>query len=548
MPKLLTTVIPLGEFAPDAGEFGSVTNRLLTCRNLVPVYGNYCSSPSWDAVTSPLTAPALGLHAISTGPGTYLVYWGDQTALWRGIPVDPPPWSTLDVSRLVGGAYNTSGTGSENGWQFVAFGLDEIATNYIDDVQLLVSGTANFVKLAQSGGGNPGMDPKAKFVGAVRNNLVLANCNLAALYDGLAAGAHPNLVAWSQTSNIRQFGSFNADPQLIGSGYQEILNDFGGITGFVSADDYGIVAQERAFVRMDGPPYQFRSIVTGAGTRFPNALRRFGDDVYGWGPGGPFVLRGGEGPIVYLGAGKLIRTLIDNTTTFSPADSILPGINRRNVSLSIDPTNRLLQYTLTSRGRGTVLGTAQEGNLTVWYNLDEERFSFADSSVALANALHGVLYLCDRPDTGDPWMPGRTAVGVIQSVDDLGSVISRIGTPFYTTSIFNQFPIIRKPYIQLDPELTTRVTRVRPIYASGSAVPVAVSASIAMKNRTYSTPIVAGPYTEKDSHGWVVCPTSPFGDFMQPRLQIGAGLDDITTVTQLESLEIEYVQGPRYAE
>lgn len=545
------TVVPLGEFAPDIGDFGNPSGRLRVCRNLAPVYTNYCPAPAWIFRTLALTGTARGLHALSTGPGTFLAFMGDDTDLYKITPTASYPWTMASATRTVGGAYNTAGAGGENGWQFTGFGRNEIATNYVDDAQLLLPGAANFVKLVQSGAG-VGMDPKAKFVGPLRNNLFLANCNLPLLYDGLAAGAHPNLVVWSQTENIRQFGSFNADPQLIGSGYQEILNDFGDITGFLGGDDFAIVAQERAFVRIDGPPYQFRAIVTGTGTRFPNALRRFGDDIYGWGPGGLFVLRGGEGPIVYLGDGKLVRTLIDNATSFSLTDSILPGIDVKAVSLAIDPTNRLLQCVITSRGRQSILGTDQEGDLTIWYNIPEDRFSFADSwttrVIISEPVLSGVLYLCNRPDTAESWVPGVNSLAVLRTIAADGSVTEAIGTPILETEQTTKyFPRVRKPYIQLDPKLTTRILRVRPIYSSSVALSVTSKVTLYSKNRPYDLPYMSGPYSTTDTHGSIVTPTSVFADYHSIDIEIGAGSENTSNINQFSDIEVWFETGGEYA-
>jgi hypothetical protein len=427
----------------------------------------------------------------------------------------------------------------------------------VDDPQILPSAAAvNFEKLAQSGGVNPGYDPKAKFAGLIRDNLFLLNCNLSAPYDGLSAGANPYLVAWSQDGNFRQFGSFNANPELIGSGYNLILNDFGHITGFVSAGMYGIVAQERAFVRIDGPPYQFRTIVSGAGTRFPNALRAFDGDVYGWGPAGPFVLRGGEAPIVYLGKGKVVRTLIDNGSSFSTINSIIANIDISHVSLAIDPTNRLLQYCITSRSRlSTGLGTInQAGNLLIWYNLDEDRFSFAETPITDASgAFEGLLYLCNRPEVADDtWMPGRTCVAVVQLASAPAGEVHRVGIPVYASALVSM--TFEKPYIALSPDNTTRVIRVRPIYGERSdddaeALPSAefvVSVAVSTKNKP-NDPAYTVRHFEQDTHGWVTLPTSAFGDFHAIELTIGDNTQTLSNIMEVSALEVEYQDGPRYA-
>lgn len=556
MPPLKRVFIPFGDFRPDIKEFGADGTRTLNlCRNVAPVFGGYVAAPVWEKKTNPSAIPAItyGLHAHATqvAPAGWKAYAGTATKLYE-IGPSVTPWTVADKSRLVGGNYNTTGSGGEYGWQGTSFGDAAVMTNYVDDPQLLpTASAANFEKLAQSGGANPGMDPKAKFVFPIRGNLALANLNLAAPFDGLSAGANPTVVAWSQTENIRQYGSFNATPQLVGAGYQPIANDFGHITGGIGAGDFAVITQQRGINRMDGGSqgYVFRTIVRGIGCRFPNSLVEWDGDIYFWGPAGPSRLMGGEGPIEVLGSGRVVRSLIDNSG-FS-TDAILADVDVKMVSAAVDYTNGCVVWSITTTSRAELLlsglpGGAdgyQEGNLSIWWNREENRFSFIDNVTPTTGTLTGAIFLVCRPDTGSSWMPGRDLVAVFREIDDLGHTFDYASTLTYRTDQpFNLSPRLGEGFHQLDPEHATRILRVRPVYAMNAGVGrLAVTVTLTSKNRPYES-ATSRDYTAIDAtQGWIVTPDSYSADYHQVHFRFDAADADTQPhmATQLVGFEAE---------
>lgn len=548
MPRLY---VPFGELKSDGNAF--VNDGLLQARNVVPLYGNYIASQLWVRQVSfaPFTNELLGLHVHAAGGSSWFIYTGESTKLWELLS---DFGTTADKTRLVGGPY-AAATNAE-GWQGATFGDAIVMTDYVDDPQLLTSpAAANFVKLAQSGGVNPGMDPKAKFVFGLRNNLFLANLNLAAPFDGLPAGANPTTVCWSQSENIRQFGSYNVTPQLIGTGYQPTGYDFGHITGGIGGQEFGLIAYQGGWARIDGPPYTFRPIAAGTGTRYPNSIVSFDRDVFFWGPSGPSVLRGGEGPVEVLGRDKIGRTLIDNTTGFSPTYSIAASTAVRHVSAAIDSANDLLWMSYTSSSASAANG--QVGDLSVVYNLSDGRFGFVENGGAagLTSAYYGVTMLRSRPDLGTAWSPGRDLVGIAHHYTGTPPVAPRVwgvGKPNYGAA-GSASPLLERAYQQYDKDLTTRPLRVRPIYSRSSLTSgLAVTVRVSSKSKPYAASIDTTS-TSEDTQGWITLPGSVFADFHNIRFTF-AGTDLVgyashgpESITELEGYEVEYAVGGVYS-
>lgn len=544
--------IPFGELKADQQSFSN--DGLMEALNVVPLHGNYMGAQRWATIgTDEPADEALGLHVHFAGGSTWYAYVGSVTALYESTSAGV----FTDKTRLVGGAYATSTTSDGNGWQSTSFGNAIVTTNYVDDVQYLPSpATANFAKLAQSGGANPGMDPKCRFLFPVKNNLFLAYLNLAAAFDGLPIGVNPTAVCWSQTDNIRQYGSFNTTPQLIGAGYQPLNYDLGYITGGIGGQ-YGLVAMQRGWVRVDGPPFTFRPIVEGEGCRFPNSIVRLHDDVYYWGPQGPSVLRGGEGPPIALGYGKVSRTLIDNSSGFSPTYSIYGGIAIRHVSAAADSVNGLVYFCYTTTNHGAT----KIGDTSLVYNVAENRFSHvrnisfdeqtltvnADGSSSVVSTTpwnQGIRFLQEKPDMGTAWAPARDLVGIIKYTDAIPSTHYRLAGVAYTTG--NLIPTLRLGYRQLDPDLTTRIRRVRPVFSrSSDAVLLFPYVSVYSKNKPYDAAVTSLNNYGRDSHGWVVTTNTDLADFH--RIDVSMVSNAANTILEFEGCEIEYETGGAYS-
>lgn len=534
--KVQRLFVPFGECKPDGKQFNN--DGLLRATNVAPIQGTYVPVQKWTAQGDRPSDEPYGLHVHFAGGTTWYGYLGTITKLYEGNTSGTVVWALTDKTRAVGGPYATSSVGGENGWQGTSFGDSVVMTNYVDDPQLLTSpAAANYMKLAQSGGVNPGMDPKAKFVFPIRGNLFLANCNLGAGFDGLPAGANPTLVAWSQSENIRQYGSFNATPELVGSGYQNISYDFGHITGGIGGD-YGLVALQGGWVRIDGPPYQFRPVGVGRGCRFPNSIVRIDADVYFWGAAGPSVLRNGEGVAETLGSAKILRALTDNFTSFTPY-AVHPTIEIRHVCAGRDILNQSIWWSFTSVARTEDGSFIQIGDLSIIYNVNEDRFGFAENRGPIPG--DGVSFLRTAPDTGGMWMPGRDLVGV--------EVFDSAGSPGWALAVQDietkGSPLLQRAFQQLSSEFTTRIRRIRPVYSrSDTLMAVLATVSLTSKNRPYENGLSLTAST-LDTQGWIVTPDSVFADFHQIQCDFsGAGL---SSIVELEGCELEFETGGVYS-
>lgn len=543
MGQTKTIFVPFGELRSDERFFRN--DGLTHALNVVPLYGNYISTQFWGFTGSEPSTEPYGIHAHFGGGSSWNLYLGAVTTLYE---YNPSNWFSTDKTRLVGGAYGAGGAGGEAGWQSTSFGDSIIMTDYVDDPQYLASpASANFAKLALSGGANPGMDPKAKFVYAMGQNLHLANLNLAGIFDGLPAGTNPTVVCWSQSGNERQFGSFNATPELTGSDYQDLAYDLGHIAGAVGSHKFAILFLQKGIVREDGPPFTFKPIVVGASCRYPNSIVMYDQDVYFWGSAGPSVLRGGEGPVIVLGEGRVARTLIDNAVSgFSPTYSISSGIAPRHVNVGLDSVNGLVYWSFTSTSGAAA---SRVGDLCVIYNTRDDRFSFIDNTSVNYSPPEvdkpGIMFLSTGPDLGVNWSPGRDLVGVMRWTDDLLNIHYQIAQPDYGDVPATLPMQLTRGYQQFDEDLTTRIIRVRPIlFRSNPLALTNITVQVYSKNAPLDTPIsVTG--SVMDSHGWIVLPESAYRDFHL----IGMTIDGtaLETLVELEGFEVQVLTGGRYS-
>lgn len=519
--------IPWGEFKPDQGLFAH--RDLVTCQGLVPALGNYVAAPGFTASTttwagSGATA-SLGLHAHPTGASTWKAYQGDTTKLWEADPA--AAFARTDKSRLVGGAY------AAGRWMGTSFGDSVIMTDFVDAPQILLTpATANFVDMPTST-----FKPRFKFVTTLKNNVVGANCKIPVAYDTLLAQDYPQLVVWSQNDNATAWGSPAVDPQLVGADFQLLLNDFGWITGVVGGE-FVLIAQQRAWVRMEGASgssFSFRVIAAGTGCRYPRSIAYFNGDVYFWGPSGPSRLRGGEAPVEILGRGKVSATLLK---TQLPA-----AIDPEAISVAVDHVNGLVAWSVaTPYLPPPVVGLS---GLEVVYNTEEDRFTFFDQ-VKNDGAPTRVYYQAPTITTSETYLPIRDTVAILRD-DALMGGAEFFGVPAYGGASAS-LPIKQGTgFIQLDERRSTRVVRVRPVYAAGTSPDLVESVQLGLKNK-HGDALGFGPYITKDSHGFLVCQDSKFGDFHQFVVNVQDGATSKTyDITELKGFEVEYQQGPVYA-
>lgn len=523
------TFLPFGEWLPDQKLF--LNSGLVKAENVVPVYGNLYAAPSFSgmpgAAAAALAQTAYGLGAVGLSVTTWNAYVGTTSKIYEITNAGA-------VTDRSGAAYATPD--STSGSQITAFGQSVIETRYTEPPQILLPAAGTFVPLHSAT-----FAPAGRFPFSVRGNLFMAHCFVPAPYDAVPAGANPQLVAWSQTDAPRFYGGPRVDPQLVGSDYQQIANDYGVITGAVGGN-YGLVFQQRAVVRVDGPPYTFQEVVRGKGTRYPNSIVQNDQDTYFWGDSGPSILEyGGQllksDQATALAAGKLQRTLLDNSTSFDGGYSIKNLISPIEVSGASDLTNRLIFWAY-SRSVGSTPGDA-----ILVYNIEEKRFTIfflVDPNGGAA----GALFLRNRPNIGGRWRPGSDQVFINRVAG--GTAPGDYVGGWSVTSTAS--PTIKGGYVQLDPDITTRIIRVRPIL-TGTLInlvnTLGLTLSLVDTNDPFSSP-AAQATAIRDEHGWFLFQDSRFADFHSLAVTVSnAALAG--GILEAEGFEVEYVTGAAYS-
>lgn len=506
----------------------------MAAREVVPVYGSYIASPDAPSLGQVVASGSeRGLHVhLATGDGYAAVDVGASGYLYQITePLGLPPTFT-DRSRA---ALYTQGYE----WYGCSFGPNVIMANGVDPVQYRDAGGAGlFADMITST-----FAPVGKFPFAFKQNLFLANLTLAAPYDGLAAGANPTVLAWSRNDNIRQYGSFNANPELIGAGYQPLNFDIGDITGAIGGTDYAVVACSNGFVRVEGPPYSFQVTADGCGTLHPYSLCRVKNDLYFHGPSGIMRLRDGFGPPETVGAKKFVRSLIDNTTGFSGIAWVNGG---QIISAAYDSVNDIVAMAYrSSLPTGASVTHAQT---VLWYNVGEDRAAVAtmpgyDSSGAIC-PIH-YMRTGRQAGVGTYWSPGRDIRFLSNAV---GSATPAVSYHQFALGAISQHLILKGGYRKLSATGVTRALRIRPVYTltDNNAAIGTWSAYIDSTNKTHVAPTVKGPYTSQDdAHGWISTPDTVYADFHSVKFDLTPG-SDVYKIAEFRGYEVEFSTSGTY--
>src|SRR5258708_29566254 len=166
-------VIPFGEWRPDIAlldnQFVSIADNVLSTANS---YKPFQSLLAFTTSTLP-TLPCVGLTACRKSDGTWVIFAGSTTALYK---FSLSGWT--DVTRVAGGNY------SATRWSFAQFGTNLYACNINDALQKfdIEAGVKIWVDPRASPQAvtpmpNPGIlghfsfsaHPRANTVGAIKN-------------------------------------------------------------------------------------------------------------------------------------------------------------------------------------------------------------------------------------------------------------------------------------------------------------------------------------------------------------------------------------------
>lgn len=526
MGERISGIVPFGEFKPDLRYLAN--DGLIRATNLIPVYGNYVTSPKLERVSGQINAAQTTSFGLHVDRATGNAYIGAETLAGARDLYKVTPAGVVSIVSKVAGAYAASDHTS--GWQGASFGQNQIMTHVTaaggDPVQVLLPGAALFADMIVST-----FQPRGRFVFPLGQNLFLANCYLPAGYDGLSAGANPTLVCWSRSDDITQYGSQNANPEIIGAGYQPLNFDIGEITGAISCGDYGIIGFSDGIARVDGPPYVFRVLSRSTGTIYPNSMCAVGADAYLWSSGGPAKLVGGYGEPQVIGAGRWLRFLLDNATGFSEAPAVFGSSNILDVSMAFDPQNELLFICY------SILGNV--GLQFIVYNIREDRTSTFNlgTSVRFLRAGQSTV------DSG-AWSPGRA----IRFVEH-GGATTGVANEFLSKMVLGQSnsdSILSAGLISFRRGATSRITRIKPLYTvSNQSAIEQISVTIQSTNKPYGALVSHGPYTAVDSQGFIITPTTTMADWHSPTFTITSG-SETPKIVEYEAFEYEVEIGGKY--
>lgn len=209
-------LLQFGPWAPDVADLN--TTVAATARNVIPADGSYLPFPTLTGLTQAINAKPLGGIMARTTGGGYAVYVGTATKLYR-LSGGDLSWENVTPSGTSFAASDTSP------WSFVQYGTDVVATNGIDDVQVIdVDSGTDFAVL----GGSP---PRARHVAVWGDFLVLGNFPNS-----------PNAIQWSGLDEIDNWtvGSNNSDIQYFPDG--------GAVMG-LSSSNTPLIVQEQAIRR-----------------------------------------------------------------------------------------------------------------------------------------------------------------------------------------------------------------------------------------------------------------------------------------------------------
>lgn len=554
--------IPFGEFLPDRKLFGN--EGLLRAFGVTPISGNYIQAPGIQSVAGDGGTPGdplaeepfgFGMHQLfSAGDQKLYAYYGSETKLYEIDIAASTPGVLAETNRSRAGGYGFSVSPPlvSELWWFTSFGPNMIATNFEDEVQFLATpGSGLFANMITST-----FKPQARFAFPIRQNLFLAYIFNPTLYDGIAAATHQQLVAWSMNDNIRAFGSENVDDQLLGAGYQQnVGGDLGPITAAIGGD-FGLVFLAGGIVRIDGPPWEFRTIVVGDTTLFPYSVFRLGDDVYFWGSGGPSVLRGGEAQPERLGVGKLQRSLLDNTTGFGSDFARATTLSARQVSGSADPVNELTRWSYNPINAAVAGEDAEDPDgtpptLLLDHSIVDRRFTVSRPCRVSDTPRDLFLRLSPSIETNQ-WGPFGATYFIQEAYSSDVHGGWRLGRYQLKPNGVSAGPAmeLRTAFGRLSDTHSTRIIAVRPIWSNtegkAAAIEGATSIQVHTKNKPWEDETDSSVHTVFNDDGWIGTDSTVVGSYHSVTLKFANTTTFINEIHEIEGLEIEYVEGPEY--
>ena len=312
---------------------------LVVAKNILPVNRGYL--PVFNKATynaNAVSGTALSGLYVQDSDGIYYSFLGTTTKLYRFTSS-----ALTDISKA---ATTYSGTH----WSFTEYNKWLVATNFAENPQVLKGLTASaFVDL----GGSP---PKAKFCLTNNTHLVLGYLN-----DGTVKAKD---LRWSARGNPEDYVASD----LTGSGFQELTDMLGAMTGIGAIGDSFAIASENSislgYYIGGADTYAFKiNAVRGVGCYYPQSFISIGIETYFWGKDSIYSYNGVDIEDIGLAIKKTVMT--DINLTYSHRISVAHDrIN--NLIIWLYPTlsstgtpNRMLVYNYVEK-RWTVIGMSAD--------------------------------------------------------------------------------------------------------------------------------------------------------------------------------------------
>lgn len=521
-----TEFISWGEFLPDRGYFAASSQEgpalVRGTENLLAAHGNYIVGRDVESLDtgeiSSLSTLVSQCVAAPLGPtaDTWRLIAGDDTNLWRYDPATP---AVTDVTKLA-----TLYNGNE--WFFAVYGDSVVATNGVDAVQLLTASTlsagGNAVDCFTGSGTST---PLAKYVSTYRQHLVIGHYKDGSTWvpHGVWVGATDDLTIMGTVSSHRSLNTTK----------QPLYDSLGAVTGIAEGVDYALIAREKGWTRMDGPPYGFFTIDPNGGTVYSRSLVMVGGECYFIG-GGSVKKIGREGPAVDLGQGRVARYLFDpefNPVSTLDLASVASQEARLSVSGAYDPHSNTILWQWSILGIGYGLA----------YNIAADRFSYlrmTDSDPDdLRRGWGGVSAMPPRADQA--WYPLQNLVFILSRG---GSTNAQYFAQFTNTRLFTAAASTGYfSHTKDEQQLKSRYVSLRPVYAlaDGASKPT-------ITVTTYSTSVPYGAadtvttWTEGDGGRFYPSEEHHFEEFH--RIVIRWGTESAGTevsITEFKGMELE---------
>lgn len=283
------------EFMPDEPDL--LNEGLTVAKNVIPGGSSYYPVPDFTEFSDALDSAPLGAFATRDAEtGVAYNFAGTATKLYVLGKTTTSIWD--DITRT-SADYN-----SGDNWSITQFQDEVIATNFADEIQKYQLGVdSNFSNLDSTA-------PRARYAATVHNDfLVVANT-----YD-TTDGYVPYRVRWPGIGSSTSW-TVSATNQ---ADYQDLDSRWGWINQIISGE-YGTIFQENAITRMDyvGSPtvFQFQTVETNQGTKFPNSCVRVGSFIYFIGLDGFRVFNGSHSE--QIGNRKVNKFFTDDVATVLP--------------------------------------------------------------------------------------------------------------------------------------------------------------------------------------------------------------------------------------